>query len=282
MARRTLRESIAVNIFNSLREAHDFNPLHEAAGNTVAQIQTVMNSLKKMKNLTFKELDVNGKWNSKVMDPAFKEVVTTFSGDISKLTGVTDTEKIVKASTSGSAFAKLFDGSGASGVLSGLKKLAGVDATPAKKDDADAQTKKNEPSAEEPKAASPGAKARPGGAVSGEKYTDKSGNPLEQREFGWYKLRKPLPLQDPDANWLTKKHGRRDDDMLTHVRIVFNSRTELSPETIANNAKYIQFKIARAGRLKGAKDHNRGRTQESVKLALKVLELVPDVQMTNN
>jgi len=119
--------------------------------------------------------------------------------------------------------------------------------------------------------------AAPAGAVQGrfvEKYIGRDGNPLKEKEFGWYKVRTPVTVGDADAKWLmdNPKKKRRRDDMVTHVKIYFTGPTELTDKSIESKASYIYFKLGRAG-MGGAKDHKGGRSPEAAKLAIKMLAL---------
>ena len=124
-------------------------------------------------------------------------------------------------------------------------------------------------------------KQTPDAAVGGvfvEKYKDSKGRLLKKREFGYYKLKRPVPLQDASASWLLDKSlsrrakNRRKDDMVTHVQIKFSGKTELTPDNIRDAADQINFRLGRAG-MGGSADHKGGRTREAAALANKMLKL---------
>ena len=132
------------------------------------------------------------------------------------------------------------------------------------------------------------------GLFKGEKYLSKDGKLLKEKEFGWYKLKSPVTAAHPKAGWLLdNKSGsqganqggmnvdgkgpkRAVTDLVTHVRIVFNEKQTLSKENLVGvgaekKVKWIQFKLARKGLLKGSADYDGAWNGKAADLALYML-----------
>jgi hypothetical protein len=119
----------------------------------------------------------------------------------------------------------------------------------------------------------------------GETYLTKDGERMEEKEFGFYKMKKMIRVgegADGRAKWLARgqqaddgnAHKRKDNDAVTHVRVVFHDKQVLSVENIENEdlVKEIQFKLWRKG-VGTSKDY-KGNSQKARELAAWMLRSV--------